>query len=278
MGPQLGWLTGWAIVAADVDRDGHARLHRRPYTFLLFDCQSLADSTFSRSPSSPCIWIIIMTAICHDRDRALRPDAGLPARRGDPHAGPVRGCGAVQGLFRHHPAHPLNSVHIRCRLVQPVRPSRRVHRARRGRPARGVHLLGLGQRRLRQRGNRGLRHRPRQGDRVSTDPARLIYVIVTVAAQSYAGLGYLRANKDDVLSALGNERVRLAARQDPDHRGAHLRLGLDPDDDPADRANDAVDGPLRGRCRRRSGEVSSSLPHAPHLDHPDGGRHQWSGR
>ena len=39
--------------------------------------------------------------------------------------------------------------------------------------------------------------------------------------------------------------LRLAAGQAPDHRGAHLGVGVDPDDDPAHGAHDAVDGALR---------------------------------
>ena len=73
----------------------------------------------------------------------------------------------------------------------------------------------------------------------------LIYVIVAAAAQAFDGPAFLSHNSEDVLGALGGERPRLAARQAPDHHGAHLGLGLDPDDDPADGANDALDGALR---------------------------------
>ena len=43
--------------------------------------------------------------------------------------------------------------------------------------------------------------------------------------------------------------------QDPDHRGAHVGVGIDADDDPADGANDALDGPGKGASRTKFGEV-----------------------
>ena len=153
---------------------------------------------------------------------------------------PVRGGRAGQGLLRRLRAASTS------RLTGSTRsPSRRHHRADRRRPPGGVHLLGLGQRRLRQRGIRGQRQRPRAAAVMSTILLVLIYVVVATAAQAYAGTTFLKHHGDDVLSALGGPGAGLAAGQDPDHRGAHLGLGIDADDDPADRQDHAVDGPLR---------------------------------
>ena len=63
----------------------------------------------------------------------------------------------------------------------------------------GVHLLGLGQHRHRQRGDRGRRPRPGQGGDRRDVILVGIYVIVSIAAQAYAGPDYLVDNSDDVL-------------------------------------------------------------------------------
>ena len=83
----------------------------------------------------------------------------------------------------------------------------------------------------------------------------LIYLVVTVAAQAFAGEEFLRHNKDDVLSALGTGRLRLAVRQAPDHRRAHLGLGVDPDDDPADGREPRWRWRASAPRRRRSGDI-----------------------
>ena len=62
-----------------------------------------------------------------------------------------------------------------------------------------------------------------------------------------------------------DRRPRRDAEQAPDHHGAHLGLGLDPDDDPADGTNDALDGALE------SGDLADisgpqELPDADGLD------------
>ena len=69
-----------------------------------------------------------------------------------------------------------------------------------------------------------------------------IYVVVAIAAISFHGAKFLEDNQIDVLAALGQRRLRLAARQAADHRGADVGVGVDADDDPAVDANGAVDG------------------------------------
>ncbi len=86
---------------------------------------------------------------------------------------------------------------------------------------------------------------------VSTILLVLIYVVVTAAAQSFHGIGFLtnEDNQEDVLNALGTGVLGEPLEQAADHRRAHLRVGLDADDDPADRPHDAVDGALESRHR-----------------------------
>ena len=53
--------------------------------------------------------------------------------------------------------------------------------------------------------------------------------------------------------------------QAPDHRGAHLGVGLDADDDPADGPHDAVDGALESR-HQPARPRPQTLPHPDRLD------------
>ena len=99
-----------------------------------------------------------------------------------------------------------------------------------GRPDRGLHLLGLGHDGHGERGDRGLgRDAGPRGDRLDADPASRTYVIVTVAALAFGGPERLaNDDSDDVLGVLGQRRLRQRpARQDRDHRGAHVGGGVD---------------------------------------------------
>jgi amino acid transporter len=62
MGPHLGWIGGWAIIVADIIVMANLAQIAGLYTFLLFDADSLADSTFWVTFAG-VIWIVIMTTI-----------------------------------------------------------------------------------------------------------------------------------------------------------------------------------------------------------------------
>src|SRR6476469_6276661 len=64
MGPRLGWLTGWAIVAADVIVMAALAYIAGVYTFLLFGLDAAAGNLLDVSIVA-AIWIIVMTAICY---------------------------------------------------------------------------------------------------------------------------------------------------------------------------------------------------------------------
>jgi amino acid transporter len=64
MGPRLGWLTGWAIVAADVIVMAALAYIAGVYTFLLFGLDAAANNLLDVSIVA-AIWIIVMTAICY---------------------------------------------------------------------------------------------------------------------------------------------------------------------------------------------------------------------
>lgn len=63
MGPYLGWMGGWGIVCAGTIVMANLGQIAGLYTFILFDWQSAADSTFAVTLLG-CIFIATMTAIC----------------------------------------------------------------------------------------------------------------------------------------------------------------------------------------------------------------------
>ena len=125
-------------------------------------------------------------------------------------------------------------------MVQPLRDL--VQRAHRRRPARHLHLLGLGLRGRRERGVRELRRGSGPGGR------RLdAHLSCSSTSSSRPPPGVWRHttcsidNSNDVLSVLGTKRLRVSVGQAADHRRAHVGVRFDPDDDPAHRAHDALD-------------------------------------
>jgi amino acid transporter len=63
MGPQMGWMMGWAIIAADVIVMATLAEIAGKYTFLLVGWHSAANSTTAQIIAA-VIWIAIMTWIC----------------------------------------------------------------------------------------------------------------------------------------------------------------------------------------------------------------------
>jgi amino acid transporter len=63
MGPRLGWLTGWAIVAADVVVMATLAYIAGVYTFKLFGLEAAANNLLDVSIVA-AIWIAVMTWIC----------------------------------------------------------------------------------------------------------------------------------------------------------------------------------------------------------------------
>jgi amino acid transporter len=64
MGPSLGWITGWAIIVADVVVMANLAQIAGLYTYLLLGWDSAAESTFAVTAIG-VIWIAVMTWICY---------------------------------------------------------------------------------------------------------------------------------------------------------------------------------------------------------------------
>ena len=152
LGPRLGWLTGWTIVAADIVVMATLAYIAAVYSFLLFGLDARLGPTSSTSASSPAIWIVVMTWICYiGIEISARTQFFLLGIEIFTLA-----LFAVVALWKVYVTGTPDSVHVSAQLVLPVRDTGRDHRAGRRGAAGGLHLLGLGQRRLRQRGVDGL--------------------------------------------------------------------------------------------------------------------------
>ena len=199
MGPQLGWLAGWAIVVADVIVMANLAQIAGLYTFLLFDANSLADSTFWVTFVG-VIWIIIMTAIVTiGIELSARTQVGLLGAEIITLA-----AFAVVALVKVYAGSaPSTSVHPSFSWINPLEVSTTAISS-------GLLLAvfiywGWDTTATVNEETEDSTEAPGKATVVSTVILLGIYVIVAVAALAYAGLGELRHNKDDVLSALGNE-------------------------------------------------------------------------
>jgi amino acid transporter len=199
MGPHAGWIAGWAIVVADVIVMANLAQIAGLYTFLLFDANSLADSTFWVTFVG-VIWIIIMTAIVTiGIELSARTQVGLLAAEITTLA-----AFAIVALVKVYAGSaPTASVHPSLSWINPFDLSTSAISA-------GMLLAvfiywGWDTTATVNEETENSTEAPGRATVVSTLILLGIYVIVAVAALSYAGLDELKHNKDDVLSALGNE-------------------------------------------------------------------------
>ena len=241
LGPRLGWLTGWTIVAADVlVMATLAYIAARLLVPALRPRRRLGQPARHQHRRRGLDRRHDLDLLHRHRD--LRPDPVLPARHRDLHPRPVRRRRPLEGVRDRHPG--LGSR--RAQLVLPLRAPRRNHRPGRRGAARASSSTGAGTAASAStRSRRTAANGPGKAAVMSTILLVLIYVVVAAAAQAFHGPSFLSNNSEDVLGALGGKRPRLAAGQTADHHGADLGLGVDPDDDPADGADDALDGALR---------------------------------
>ena len=263
MGPRLGWLTGWAIVVADVVVMAALAYIAGVYTFLLFGLNDAAANLLDVSIVA-AIWIIVMTWICYigielsARTQYFLLSAEIAAL----------GIFAAVALAKVYFGDP-GGFHVQADWFNPFTLHGGVRALIDG-VLLGVFIYwGWDSGVCVNEESKDSANGPGRAAVLSTILLVLIYVVVATAAQAYAGTTFLKHHGDDVLSALGGPVLRLAAGQDPDHRGADLGVCIDADDDPADRQDHAVDGPLRLDPQDLRTDPPA-LPDARRLDAGDG--------
>jgi amino acid transporter len=199
MGPQAGWLAGWAIIAADIIVMASLAQIAGLYSFLLFGWQSAADTSWAVTLVG-VVWIAIMTWIC-----VVGIELNAATQRWLLTAEILTlalfaAVALIKVAFTDVPTEPgvslswLNPLHISSfnALVDGV-------------------LLGIF---IYWGWDSGVAVNEESQDR-HTGPGRaavmstillvLIYVVVSFAAQAYGGEKLLVDNADDVLSVLGSQ-------------------------------------------------------------------------
>lgn len=198
MGPRLGFLTGWAIVAADVVVMATLAYIAGIYTFLLFGLDDAAANTFDISIIA-VLWIALMTWICYRGiELSARTQFFLLAAEVI-----ALGMFAVAALI--HVYFGGSGVHIALDWFNPFTTPGGWGSLVNGMLL-GVFIYwGWDSGVCVNEESKNSASGPGKAAVMSTLVLLLIYVIVAAAAVSYAGTVFLQHNADDVLSALGKD-------------------------------------------------------------------------
>jgi amino acid transporter len=199
MGPQLGWLAGWAIVVADVVVMANLAQIAGLYSFELVGWQAAAASTVAVTLVG-VLWIVIMTAIVViGIELSARTQVGLLAAEIFTLA-----LFSVVALIKvYSGSAPSTSIHPSLSWINPFALTPSAISA-------GMLLAvfiywGWDTTASVNEETEDASEAPGRATVISTLILLAIYIVVAVAAQSYAGVHNLVANQEDVLSSLGTE-------------------------------------------------------------------------
>ena len=196
-GPSAGWIGGWAIIVADVIVMANLAQIAGLYSFLLFgkdDPSTLAVTVIG------VIWIVIMTAICvkgielSARTQVFLLGAEVLALASF----------AIVALVKVYTDNPPGSLHPALSWFNPFEVDST------GALTAGVLVAvfiywGWDSAVTVNEETEDSASAPGKSAVISTLILVMIYVIVSVAAQAFAGVDSLVDNSDDVLSSLGKE-------------------------------------------------------------------------
>ena len=199
MGPQLGWIAGWAIVIADIIVMANLAQIAGLYTFLLFGWTSAAASTVAVTAVG-VVWIVLMTAIVViGIELSARTQIGLLAAEIFTLA-----LFAVVALIKVYAGSAApGAIHPSLSWINPFSLSPSEISA-------GMLLAvfiywGWDTTATVNEETEDPGEAPGKATVVSTVILLGIYIIVAVAAQAYTGVGGLVEHQEDVLSSLGTE-------------------------------------------------------------------------
>ncbi|HYJ21690.1 MAG TPA: APC family permease [Solirubrobacterales bacterium] len=199
MGPQLGWIAGWTIVVADIIVMANLAQIAGLYSYELFGLTSLAESTVAVTALG-VVWIALMTSIVViGIELSARTQVGLLGAEIITLA-----LFAIFALVKvYSGSAPSASIDPSLSWFNPFSLSPAEISA-------GMLLAvfiywGWDTTATINEETENSTEAPGRATVVSTVILLGIYLIVAVAAQSYAGVDDLIANQEDVLSSLGTE-------------------------------------------------------------------------
>lgn len=199
MGPQLGWIAGWAIVVADIIVMANLAQIAGLYSFELFSWHAAAESTVAVTAVG-VVWIVIMTAIVViGIELSARTQVGLLAAEIFTLA-----LFSIVALIKVYAGSaPAASIHPSLSWINPFSLSPSEISA-------GMLLAvfiywGWDTTATVNEETEDPGEAPGRATVWSTLILLGIYIVVAVAAQAYAGVDNLVKNQEDVLSSLGTE-------------------------------------------------------------------------
>jgi amino acid transporter len=199
MGPQLGWIAGWTIVVADIIVMANLAQIAGLYSYELFGLNSLAESTVAVTALG-VVWIALMTSIVViGIELSARTQVGLLAAEIVTLA-----LFAIFALVKVYAGDaPDASIEPSLSWFNPFSLSP-------GEISAGMLLAvfiywGWDTTATINEETENSTEAPGKATIASTVILLGIYLIVAVAAQSYAGVDELIKNQEDVLSSLGTE-------------------------------------------------------------------------
>jgi amino acid transporter len=200
MGPHLGWLNGWVIVAADVVVMAALAYIAGIYTFLLFGLDAAASNALDISIAA-AIWIAVMTWICYvgielsARTQYVLLSAEIA----------ILALFAIVALLKVYFGNPSGAVNPSLDWINPFNIPGGTTALADG-VLLGVFIYwGWDSGVCVNEESRDANSGPGKAAVMSTVVLLLIYVIVSIASQAYHGTGFLSDNSDDVLKALGGD-------------------------------------------------------------------------
>ena len=197
LGPWLGWISGWALLIADVLVMASLSQIAGKYTFLLFGADGAANNTLAVTTIG-VIWIVVMTWICYvGIEISARTQWFLLGAEIF-----VLVLFAVVALAKVYAGSLANSVHPSLSWLNPFTLSS-------GALSAGILTAvfiywGWDTAVAVNEETADASRTPGKAAVASTILLLAIYVVVAIAAQAVHGPQFLVNNQDDVLSALGS--------------------------------------------------------------------------
>jgi amino acid transporter len=198
IGPRTGWLSGWGILVTDLVVMPSLASIAGQYTFTLFGANGLSQSTFWVTFVG-VIWIIVMTAVCYiGIELSARTQVALLGAELL-----VLTIFAIVALAKVYGGHVAHSIHPGWVWLDPFKLS--ISTLSVGMLTAVFIYWGWDTAVTVNEESKDAKRTPGIAALLSTLVLLAIYLVVSIAAQSFHGPGFLTNNSNDILNALGRD-------------------------------------------------------------------------